>query len=102
MSPLNDFFAKYSAFEYDATNSAPHEFDRLCKEFGWGKKVRDKAHEDFKDALVQQFNLLYGTDKDSLSNWQILCHIIRIEPVPQRLNACREACLSHPLSSDDV
>jgi hypothetical protein len=49
---------------------------------------------------VKQFNAVYGTDVNNLGNWQSLCHIVRIAPVPDDLHACREASHIHsvPLS----
>lgn len=99
-SPLDAFFANYyPEFEYDATESASLEFYRLCDQFGWDRDdpEREEAHSDFKNALVQQFNRLYGTDEDNLSDWQNLCYIVRVQPIPDDLDACREAstsCLS--------
>jgi hypothetical protein len=93
-SPLEEFFANYAPrFQYDATVSAPWEFYRLCDEFGWRRTdlERERAHKKFKDAIVKQFNAVYGTDVNNLGNWQSLCHIVRIAPVPDDLHACREA-----------
>ncbi|KAN0082973.1 hypothetical protein V8E55_008768 [Tylopilus felleus] len=94
LSPLEAFFANYSPrFRYDATVSASREFCRLCKKFGWGKQdpPRKKAYQNFKDALVQQFNGFYGTDVNDLKSWQNLCYIVHIDPIPEDLHACREA-----------
>ncbi|KAF8121525.1 hypothetical protein EV363DRAFT_1437419 [Boletus edulis] len=54
-SPLEAFFGSYyPQFEYDATESASHEFYRLCDEFGWDRddSEREDAHREFKNALV--------------------------------------------------
>lgn len=93
-SPLGDFFSSYyPQFEYDATESASHEFYRLCDELGWDCEdaEREQAHRNFKDALVKQFNEIYGMDEDDLGKWQNLCHIVDIYPIPDELEACREA-----------
>ncbi|KAI9567947.1 hypothetical protein HD554DRAFT_2314600 [Boletus coccyginus] len=93
-SLLDAFFADYSPqFQYDATASSSLEFYRLCDESGWDRDdpERKEAHQKFKDALVRQFNFAYGTDVNSLANWQNLCHVVRIDPVPDGLHACREA-----------
>lgn len=65
----------------------------MCDEFGWNKenKEREQASRDFKDALVQQFNFIYGTDVDDLTSWRTLCQIVRISPIPDTLKSCREA-----------
>ena len=55
------------------------------------------AHKEFKDAIVKQFNVIYGTDANDIENWQSLCHVVRINPVPKGLKACREASNINPL-----
>ncbi|KAF8546908.1 hypothetical protein OG21DRAFT_1425900, partial [Imleria badia] len=93
-SPLEAFFANYAPrFQYNARVSASWEFYRLCDESGWHKDHPDRkvAHQDFKAALVQQFNVVYGTDVNALGAWQNLCHVVRIDPVPEDLHACRDA-----------
>ncbi|KAH0826380.1 hypothetical protein J3R83DRAFT_5345 [Lanmaoa asiatica] len=101
LSPLDEFFARYDPrFKYDSTESASHEFYRLCDEFDWDRDHHEKeeAHQGFKDALVQQFNKVYGTNEDDLGNWQNLCYITHIKPIPEGLNACREASTLSSLS----
>lgn len=81
--------------------SASFEFYRLCNESRWDKKKRRQAHLDFKDALVKQFNQVYGTDENNLGDWQNLCYIVRIEPIPEDLDTCRKvstSCLSSLIS----
>ena len=95
-SPLEDFFSNYPRFDYDATESASHEFYRLCDEYHWDRDhpARKAAHQDFKDALVQQFNDIYGIDEDDLGEWQKLCHVVNMNRIPDDLDACREVSLS--------
>ncbi|KAG1867072.1 hypothetical protein C8R48DRAFT_704106 [Suillus tomentosus] len=94
-TPLDDFFATYPAFDYNSSASASSEFYRMCGQFGWDEEDKDKereqAHCDFKDALVQQFNEIYGTDPKNLTSWRNLCQIVRISPIPDTLESCREA-----------
>ncbi|KAG2354028.1 hypothetical protein BDR07DRAFT_1454263 [Suillus spraguei] len=94
-TPLDDFFATYPKFKYNSSASAPLEFYRMCDEFGWDKdkknKEREEAHCNFKDALVQQFNDIYGTDVNDLTSWRTLCQIVRVSPIPDTLESCREA-----------
>ncbi|KAF7967139.1 hypothetical protein HWV62_5006 [Athelia sp. TMB] len=68
------------------------EFRRMRREFGWnmeGEKQQE-AREALKDAMVMQFNQYYGTDIEDINNWQILCQVLGISPIPQELQACRE------------
>lgn len=53
---------------------------------------REEARKGFKDALVQEFNMMYGTDVNDIGSWQGLCHVLGIAPVPDKLNECREVC----------
>jgi hypothetical protein len=65
----------------------------MCDEFGWDKKAnkeKEQASRDFKDALVQQFNVIYGTDVDDLTSWRTLCQIVYVSPIPENLESCRE------------
>ncbi|KAG0705581.1 hypothetical protein DFH29DRAFT_267646 [Suillus ampliporus] len=92
-TPLDIFFAGYSKFGYNPSASASLEFYRMCDEFDWDREdeEREKASRDFKDALVQQFNYIYGTDADDLTPWRTLCQIVHISPIPDTLTSCREA-----------
>ncbi|KAG2338291.1 hypothetical protein BDR05DRAFT_969366 [Suillus weaverae] len=54
-------------------------------------KEREQASRDFKDALFQQFNEIYGTDVNNLTSWRTLCQIVHISPIPDTLESCREA-----------
>lgn len=65
----------------------------MCDEFGWDKEneKREKASCRFKDALVQQFNDIYGTDVNNLTSWRTLCQIVHVSPIPDTLDSCREA-----------
>ncbi|OJA12933.1 hypothetical protein AZE42_09300 [Rhizopogon vesiculosus] len=92
-APLDEFFAKYPEFDYNSSASASMEFYRMCNNLGWGREddKRQCAHNDFKDALVQQFNHIYGTDADDLASWSTLCQIVRVSPIPKTLKLCRKA-----------
>ncbi|OJA08018.1 hypothetical protein AZE42_08014 [Rhizopogon vesiculosus] len=89
-TPLDKFFAKYPEFDYDSSASASMEFYRMCKKFCWGREddERQSAHDDFKDALVQQFNHIYGTDANDLASWRTLCQIVHVSPIPDTLKSC--------------
>ncbi|KAJ8595549.1 hypothetical protein M405DRAFT_929464 [Rhizopogon salebrosus TDB-379] len=92
-TPLDEFFARYPGFEYNSSASASLEFYRLCNKFNWDKEdeARQCAHNNFKNALVQQFNHIYGTNQDDLTSWRTLCQIVQISPIPDALQSCREA-----------
>ncbi|KAJ7455117.1 hypothetical protein FB451DRAFT_1516799 [Mycena latifolia] len=41
--------------------------------------------------MALTFADIYGTDVNNLSNWQSLCTVLELEPVPQTLWECRAA-----------
>ncbi|KAH0828875.1 hypothetical protein J3R83DRAFT_2262 [Lanmaoa asiatica] len=92
--PLETFFAGFAAvgFSYQPATSAQKNFARLCQVSGWARNspARADAREGFKDALVQQFNFLYGVDGNDLAAWQNLCKTIGIEPFPDSIDECRK------------
>jgi hypothetical protein len=89
--PLKDFFSRYSKFQYEPRNSPISEFNRLCKEFRWKKDSAEKkeAHSDFEVAIKKEFDSLYGSDEKDINNWYKLCHVLRIDPVPDTVKKCR-------------
>ena len=64
----------------------------MCDFFGWEKDDEEKgiAREDFKNAMVHQFNSLYGTDVNDIESWQKLCLALDIVPLPQGIEQCRK------------
>ncbi|KAG8712881.1 hypothetical protein FRC09_019363 [Ceratobasidium sp. 395] len=86
------FFANYPGFRYNPSRPVMEEFYRLC-DITWpdrGDWERDIAWRGFRDALTQQFNDIYGTDEQSLTNWQNLCVALQLRNIPEELNECRE------------
>jgi hypothetical protein len=47
-------------FEYDSSMPATDKFHQMG--WVWDKGDHEEAREGFKDALVQEFNQMYGTD----------------------------------------
>ncbi|OCL06371.1 hypothetical protein AOQ84DRAFT_276940, partial [Glonium stellatum] len=74
-SPLNKFFLSYSAFEHNKLNSSAQEFQRLRRSCGWRRwdPEGDRAWADFRQALVKEFNWLFGTEPTDLLAWQTMC-----------------------------
>lgn len=92
---IDNFFFTYSEFDYDRSASFMEEFYRMCDFFGWERDDPDRkeAHEEFRTAMVQEFNSFYGKDIDDLSAWQKLCKNVRISPVPDDIETCRKVGL---------
>ncbi|KAJ4005955.1 hypothetical protein NW752_001201 [Fusarium irregulare] len=87
---IDQFFAEYPEFDYNSSNPIWTEFYRMSDSFDWDSDDEEDAKREFKAAMVKQFNDIYGTDPDNLQNWQKLCHVLNIEPVPSRLGQCRQ------------
>ena len=45
--------------------------------------------------MKKEFDTLYGSDEKDINNWFKLCHVLRIDPVPNTLKECR--AVSAPL-----
>ncbi|KAG1731814.1 uncharacterized protein EDB91DRAFT_707621 [Suillus paluster] len=90
--PLAAFFAQFQSFSFNANQSSNKNFDRLIKvlNFGPNDPQRRAAREGFKDALVLEFNERFGTDGNDIAAWQNLCCVLRIVPVPDTIQECRQ------------
>lgn len=67
-------------------------FFHMCDVYEWGRDDEEKkeARTLLKDAMVLDFNNIYGTDVNDISSWHNLCQILRITPIPDGLEASRE------------
>ncbi|KAF1992676.1 hypothetical protein P154DRAFT_625930 [Amniculicola lignicola CBS 123094] len=90
--PLETFFSSYTDFAFNPEAPSRLEFRRLSKEQGWkrGDAVGEAAWQDFRSALVLEFNARFGTELKDLLTWQTLCAIVGIEEV-NKIADC-EAC----------
>ncbi|KAJ8692426.1 hypothetical protein PTI98_009738 [Pleurotus ostreatus] len=98
------FFDDYPGFDYDPGNSAILEFYRLCDFCGWDREDPDRkeAHQAFKDALVQEFNDIYGTDENDIDSWHKICTVLDIDPLPDTLQEARDEVLSKHINIVDL
>ncbi|KAL6161973.1 hypothetical protein ACJQWK_11985 [Exserohilum turcicum] len=89
---ISAFFMKYPKFPYDPKRGVAEEFYRMCDFFAWGNDdaEREEARRGFKDAMVIQFNSLYGTDVSNIENWHKLCIALYVEPLPKTIHHCKE------------
>ncbi|KAF2181268.1 hypothetical protein K469DRAFT_261537 [Zopfia rhizophila CBS 207.26] len=90
--PLETFFSSYTDFAFNPEAPSGLEFQRLRKEQGWkrGDAVGEAAWQDFRSALVLEFNARFGTEAKDLLAWQTLCAVVGIEEV-DKIADC-EAC----------
>ncbi|KAI9842850.1 MAG: hypothetical protein M1837_006871 [Sclerophora amabilis] len=105
-SKVDSFFAAYPAFDYDSTAPIFEEFYRMCDFFGWNSKIykdeKDSARDQFKDAMVEDFNDLYGTDVDDIRAWHTLCRTLYIVPPPEEIEQCRKRIKSTHVNLVDL
>ncbi|CAE6457930.1 unnamed protein product [Rhizoctonia solani] len=101
---LSAFFRKYPSFDYDSSEPVMSEFYRMCDSFGWerGDEDREEARDGLKDALVHEFNAIYGTDHESLAAWQSLCRVLNLTSIPEQLEACRRLVKSMHVNIVDL
>ncbi|KAI0293597.1 hypothetical protein BC826DRAFT_1015040 [Russula brevipes] len=103
-TPLEGFFSRYSEFQFQPLNSPVAEFKRLCKEYHWKKDDPEKeaARDGFNTAIKREFNDLYGSDENDINNWQKLCRVLRIDPVPDTLGRCRAVVFTKHVNLVDL
>ena len=82
-SRITSFFGSYPDFRYDASKPSAEEYQRLRKLYGWKRgdadsSENDKAWTGFRQAMVKEFNRLFGTDPQDLLAWQTLCTVVGI------------------------
>ena len=89
-TPLEKFFSQYTKFQYLLLNSPVAKFKHLCEEYGWENDDDEKknAHHEFNVAIKKEFGDLYGSDEKDITNWHKLCHVLRVDPVPDTLKEC--------------
>lgn len=68
----------------------------MGRDLGWKKKEREAAEDDLRDAMVKQFNAMYGIRADALESWQLLCSALGINPAPKTIKQC------HRVSGSDL
>lgn len=90
--PLETFFSSYTDFAFNSEAPSALEFQRLRREQRWkrGDAVGEAAWQDFRSALVLEFNARFGTESKDLLAWQTLCAIVGIEKVNEIADC--EAC----------
>lgn len=89
---IEEFYMQYEGFQYDPYLPYKNQIVALCDHYGWKKydEDRDIAWEGLREALVLQFNEIYGEDENDISAWRSLCEILGVFPIPRGLVACRQ------------
>lgn len=52
------------------------------------KEVKD----DFRGAMVLDFNDIFGEDENDLESWQRLCRMLEVSPIPTDIDSCHKVC----------
>ncbi|EIW62097.1 uncharacterized protein TRAVEDRAFT_115709, partial [Trametes versicolor FP-101664 SS1] len=100
--PIQDFFANYPDFEYNSKAPFLSEFKRMGKDLGWKTKEREAAMDDLRDAMVKQFNAMYGTRVDALESWRLLCSALGMNPAPKDIKKCHRVIISAHVNLVDL
>lgn len=89
---MDAFYSNYRDFTPDPTVSLLANFDALVLLRKWapGSRTRTAARNNFRNAMIEQFNATYGTDAGDLASWQNLCRVVRIAPVPESITQCKK------------
>jgi len=93
-SHVFQLFSSYSYFTLNQDAPPTREFLRLKRLNHWenGDEEYIEARERFADALAEDFNATYGTDINNIDHWHTLCRVLRIDPIPEEISACRKVC----------
>jgi hypothetical protein len=89
---MEAFFAAYADFEYNPEAYPTEEFRRLRQHYGFADRINPRAlyARRFRDALVGEFNYLFGTNEQDLSNWHSLLAEVGVQERPTSKTACRK------------
>jgi len=92
---LEEFFGRYTGFEYNPAQPPTSEFRRLRKSYDWSASDPSVKHIPlFRAALVKEFNGMYGKE---FRQWKQLCRVLDIElNSAEAFEAVR--CSSHDFS----
>jgi len=100
------FFNKWPEFDYHREAEVIKEFRRLCREKQWRPEERQIVKSDLRDAMVQRFNEIYGTNEKDLEAWQRLCRDTHVKSIPDTLAECEEVrnpkCIRSSIHSDAI
>jgi hypothetical protein len=87
---IKDYFARHPEFPYDERGETWEQFYTLKNSMDWDQPDLQSEREYLRDAIVQEFNLIYGTDENDILAWQSLCRVVRMQPVPSTIGECRQ------------
>ncbi|KAF5567792.1 hypothetical protein FPHYL_3077 [Fusarium phyllophilum] len=74
--PVDLFFANFKGFDYQRDKSFFDEFYRMCDHFSWSDDEATEPWYNFRIALIEEFNYVFGEDEKDLQNWKKMFKII--------------------------
>ncbi|KAJ3574229.1 hypothetical protein NP233_g1919 [Leucocoprinus birnbaumii] len=91
--PIDAFFSEYPDFDHkrDRTQSVATQLKQLRqREKWWGRRqhVWTTVYPKYAEALVLQFNAMYGTDSEDLETWHRILEVVAAE-TPETVDACQ-------------
>ena len=99
LDAIDTFFSAFPDFAYNRQNPSPKEFYHMCDEFGWSKNAdgsmppkREQAWQDFRVAMVNTFNSVFGTDGNDPAAWERICVYLGTDPLSEGLESLRQVC----------
>ncbi|CAE6387578.1 unnamed protein product [Rhizoctonia solani] len=101
---LSSFFAQYPDFEYDTSQPFMEEFWRLIKtkKYGLRGKKYKSARKGIRNAIVQEFQDIYGSHSCNLHAWHKFFRRIGISEEPRDVGLCHERVKSINLNICDL
>lgn len=86
---VNTIWDGHEGFQPNPKADFVEEFNRLADFTGWSKAERKEQRPKYIKADFAKHYNKHGTP---LSDWQNLCRVCEIVPIPQRLDECVEVC----------
>ncbi|KAL0635214.1 hypothetical protein Q9L58_005860 [Maublancomyces gigas] len=108
---IDVFFAKYSGFDYNPREESKAEFERLRRYKKWhipyqvmsrpDQAEYDQARGEFFEAFIVDFTYFFGVG-DHMRDWECLCDVMRISPLPLTMDGCKVALESYYVNIFDL
>jgi hypothetical protein len=89
-APISGFFSQRPDFPYDPSQSTMSQYQKLKKkETDMPSHAFRRMQQGFHDSIAEAFNLVYGTDVNSLEAWHKLCTLLGCWNIPDNVEACK-------------
>lgn len=105
---IDKFFRKYETFNYNPRAEPKAEFERLrhfnrwifmYNEWRTAERMQyNIARNEFFTAFKDDFTFFFGVGED-MRDWEYLCDLLHISPLPKTPEGCQVVCESSMISS---